>query len=201
MPNFKGSHLLGGLSVGSSTGVFGVAYSIINWSGLFKGLGLSPGSWAKVVSKGFEDGHATTFMIDLKAKSFTMTGISDDTHGWVFYGGGLARDDWARPTTNAATDVYYTTGDDLPDKFRAVRGELEKTETTYAVLMPNSWFSTRYENCVSSSHYMVYKMGLGYWASSKGAWVPSFSNWLTWTATKFSSWKHHRFADCNTHIP
>ena len=63
--------------------------------------------------------------------------------------------------------------------------------------MPNGFTSTRYENCVSGTHYIVYKMGLGYWASTKGWWVPSLSNHMTWAASKFSAWKHQKFPDCN----
>lgn len=198
MANYKGRHLLDNLDVGDAKGVFGIAYSILTWSGTFKGLGISPSSWAKVISKGFEDGHATAFMIDIDTQQFTMTGMGDE---WVFYGGGLDDEDWARPTTHATTDVYYTVGNDLVQKFKGVQDKLESQEVSYAVLAPNTPFTTRHENCVSSTHYVVYEMGLGYWAATKGAWVPSFSNYMTWAANKWASWKHHRFLDCNTHIP
>lgn len=198
MAKHKGRHLLDSLDVGDAKGVFGIAYSILTWSGTFKGLGISPSSWAKVIGKGFEDGHATAFMIDVEAGEFTMTGMGDE---WVFYGGDLDAEDWARSTPNAATDVYYTTGDNLVEKFKEVRAKLEGQKAAYAVLVPNTPFTTRHENCVSSTHYVVYEMGLGYWAATKGAWVPSFSNYMTWAASKWASWKYHRFAGCNTHMP
>ncbi len=194
----KGNELLAGLDTSGSTEIFGIAYSILTLSGTFKGIGLDPRTWGGVIAKGIEDGHATAFIIDVAKGTFTMTGMGDQ---WVFYGGALDKDSWARVTDNATTDVYYTTGAGLVAKFAAVQAELAQETTTYSVWKPNTPLTARYENCISSTHYVVYKMGLGYWAATKGVWVPSFSNYLTWAATMVSSWKHHRFASRNTHMP
>ncbi len=195
----KGRHLLNGLDVRSTDEVFGIAYSILTWSGVFKGVSISPSSWAKTISKGIEDGHAMTFIIDQANNEFATTGMGDK---WVFDDElDLDEDYWARTTQNATTDVYYTAGAGLVEKFKEVQEELKNTKATYAIITPNTPLTPRYENCVSSSHYVVYKMGLGYWASTKGWWIPSMRNYLTWAATKASSWKYKRFDSCNTHFP
>lgn len=194
----KGQELLAALDVGSHSGVFGIAYSIITLGGTFKGVGIDPRTWGQLIGKGLEDGHATAFMIDVTGKTFTMTGMGD---AWVFYGGALDKDSWARVTDHATTYVYYTTGDDLVAKFNTVRAKLEKEETSYSVWKPNTPLTSRYENCISSTHYVVYEMGLGYWLATKGLWVPSFSNYLTWMATLTSSWKYRKFIARNTHMP
>ena len=199
MPNFKGRHLLNGLNVGNATGVFGIAYSILTWSGVFKGLGIHPSTWAKVLAKGIENGHAAAFMIDVANDDFTMTGMSDE--GWVFYGGDLDTEDWARPTVNATTDVYYTTGNNLVGTFTNVQNELANTPVSYAIVAPNTPWTPRYENCVSSTHYIAYKMGFGNVMSTKGWWIPSLRNHVAWWGSDGVAWKHHRFVNCNTHIP
>jgi len=179
--------------------VFGVAYSIINWSGLAKGISISPSGITKLMGKLVEDGHATTFMIE--NGYITLTGMSDD--GWVFERGPLNSTQWARNTQNANTDVYYTkcTTDDV-SKYKKIKKELENAQNTkYHEVWPNISGQTRYENCISSSHMIVHKMGFGSALSTKGVWIPSVSNWATWTATKFSAWKHKRFTHVNTHIP
>ena len=200
MPNHKGFHLLNNLETnGADKGVFGIAYSILTWGGVGKGAGCSFSAVKKTAGKLIEDGHATTFMIDKNNELFVMTGIGDS---WVFYGGDLASQDWARQTTSANTDVYYTGLDATQvEKYWNVKEELQASDVNYSELWPNVPGFSRYENCISSSHYVVYKMGLGKWASTKGSWVPSMSNWMTWAATKASSWKHRRFDNCNTHFP
>ncbi|MDP5211083.1 hypothetical protein [Microbulbifer sp. 2205BS26-8] len=192
-----GRQLLNQLEVDAP--VFGVAYSIINWSGLAKGVSISPSGITKLLGKLVEDGHATTFMIE--NGNITMTGMSDE--GWVFYGGPLGRTNWARNTLNANTDVYYTkcTAEDVI-KYKQIQDELENADNTqYHEVWPNIPGRTRYENCISSSHMIVHKMSFGTALATKGVWIPSISNWATWTATKMSAWKHKRFTHVNTHMP
>ena len=179
--------------------VFGVAYSIINTSGLLKGVSLSPAGLTKLAGKLVEDGHATTFMIE--GGNITMTGMGDD--GWVFEGGKLANADFARSTPNANTYVYYIecTKEDVK-KYKSIRTELEGVkDTKYHEVWPNLFGKTRYENCISSSHMIVHKMGFGSAVATKGVWIPSISNWATWTATKFSAWKYKVLPNMNTHRP
>jgi hypothetical protein len=67
MANVNGNDLLGRLAVdGKAAGVFGICYSIVTWSGVFKGFSLfSPKAWAKTAAKMVENGHAQTFLIDI----------------------------------------------------------------------------------------------------------------------------------------
>lgn len=184
--------------LGAKAPVFGVAYSIINTSGLLKGVSLSPAGITKLAGKLLEDGHATTFMIE--GGNITMTGMGYD--GWVFFGGKLAETDFARSTPNANTYVYYTdcTKEDV-EKYKKIRKDLKGVKDTYHELWPNLLGKTRYENCISSSHVIVHKMGFGSAVATKGVWIPSISNWATWTATKFSAWKYKALPNMNTHIP
>lgn len=188
-------------TVGKGTkveGIFGIAYSVISYRGLVKGFGLSLTGVRKIAEKAIVDGHATTVMIDYKKQKFCTTGMSDE--GWVFNEYRLDRP-FARKTPNSNTDIYYTelTSEQI-SKYWAIKEELEKLESPakYSVCMPNIIGRTRYENCVSSSHYISYKMGFGVWASTKGMWIPSMSNYMTWAATKASSWKHKRIPNSNT---
>ncbi|GAB4186895.1 MAG: hypothetical protein OHK0024_27310 [Thalassobaculales bacterium] len=196
---YKGTDLRNRLNLGHATGAFGIAYSILTLGGLFKGFSLYPGAIAKTIGKGIEDGHAMAFMLDLAGDELTTTGMGST--GWVFNSGTLRTMPWARQTTNATTYLYYTTGDDLAQRFAAVRDELEDQPAGYGLLTPNLPGRDRRENCISSTHYIVYRMGMGYWVSTKGLWVPSFSNTMTWMATKFSAWKYLRVDSANTHLP
>lgn len=201
MSNIKGANLFNNIHKSpGKKGIFGIAYSILTWGGVAKGVGASFSGIKKVAGKLIEDGHATTFMIDRSTDLFVMTGISDD--GWEFYGGDLYSQDWARTTSNANTDVYYVElTQEQVDKYWRLKDELQQQEnTTYSELWPNIPGRTRYENCISSSHYISYRMGFGRWASAKGSWIPSVSNWMTWAATSRSTWKHKRFTNCNTHF-
>lgn len=203
----KGTHLKKNLDRDKkSAGIFGICYSVLTWSGVGKGLSLWPSSWKKSVTKLFEDGHATTFL--LTDSSLTMTGMSKDEKGWVFDTDSLASQSWARTTGSTYTYVYYVNvTEKFIEKYGKVKAELEKAKTSYAVLWPNLPMIGRYENCVSHSHYLMYKLGLAYWTSTKGWWVPSHSNWVDWfksfipTAHDGYSWKYKRFANTNTHIP
>ena len=201
MANFKGSNLFNNIdkSPGKS-GIFGIAYSILTWGGVAKGAGASFSAIKKVGGKLIEDGHATTFMIDRSNDLFVMSGISDD--GWEFYGGDLQSQDWARSSNNANTDVYYVELDKTQvAKYWQIKDELQKLDNvTYSEVWPNIPGRTRYENCISSSHYLSYRMGFGRWAATKGVWIPSMSNWMTWAATFGSAWKYKRFNNCNTHF-
>ena len=200
MPNLKGSSLLAGLdTAGDDAGVFGIAYSILTLGGALKGAGFSFSALKKVAGKLVEDGHATTFMIDKTNRMFSMTGFGDD--GWVFYGGKLDDHDWARTTQSANTDAYYTPIDSSQiSKYWGLKDELLTKNVEYSEWRPNLG-AQRFENCISSSHYVAYRMGLGSQAASMGAWIPSVSNWMTWAATATSAWKHKRFSACNTHLP
>ncbi len=194
-----GQHLLDQLDVPDGASVFGIAYSIITMSGVMKGAGISPGALVKTAGKLLEDGHATTFFIH--GDEITLTGMG--YRGWVFNDGPLASEPWARDTANANTDVYYTVCTPAEAaRYAQIRAELEgQRATTYHEFRPNLPGGTRYENCISSSHMIVHRMGYGSAIATKGVWIPSVSNWATWTATKFSAWKHKRFAHTNTHMP
>ncbi len=177
---------------------YGICYSILTWRGVGKGFSItSPRSWVKTAGKLVEDGHAMTFL--LTPGSITTTGIGDE---WVFEDD----EDWGRATGSATTYVYYIEVDDaFVQRYANVRDELEGTQTEYAVLWPNLWGATTdYQNCVSSSHYLTYRLGLGRWISTKGWWMPSASNWVDWFksfATSYSGWKYRVLPNTNTHIP
>jgi hypothetical protein len=210
VPNRKGRHLLDNLDVDAdAAGVFGICYSVLTWKGVGKGLGWSPRSWIKTVGKMIEDGHATTFLIQRSGRGHrvTLTGISDN--GWVFQEGPASTVDWARDTASATTYVYYIQVDQaFIDHYEQVKNELQGTRTAYAVVWPNLPRTTStYQNCVSHSHYLMYRLGLARWTSTKGWWVPSVSNWVDWfksfvpTSHGGYRWKYKVFHNINTHIP
>ncbi len=154
-----------------------------------------------------ENGHATTFLYKKENKELTLTGMDDD--GWVFDTGKLEEQDWARTTGSANTYVYYICVDsNFIELYQKVESELKKTKTSYTVLWPNMWGAkTQYENCVSHCHYLMWKLKLAFWTSSKGWWMPSISNWVEWFKSfvpidhgKFK-WKYKSFPATNTHIP
>lgn len=198
MPN--GQQLLNDLE--GNAPIFGIAYSIINASGVKKGLTFNPSSWLKTAGKMIEDGHAIAFLIT--SKHIYKTGMGEDA--WVISESPLKSrkkyDQWARATPNCNTDVYYyrCTEKDV-EKFREIKNKLEKEKVFYSVAKPNIPYLSRYENCVSSTHRIVHEMGFGYAIATKGVWIPSVSNNFTWLATKFSAWSHKRFPGVNTHIP
>jgi hypothetical protein len=208
MAKLKAKQLYDSLEVdGAAKGVFGICYSIITWSGVGKGLGWRPKTWGKTVGKLFENGHATTFLIDRTKKPvrITLTGINDD--GWLFEQGSLNATDWARDTGNADTFVYYIgVNAKFLDTYAKVKANLMKTKTSYSVLWPNLG-RTRYENCVSHCHYLMSALGIAYWTNRKGWWVPSVSNWVDWfksfvpVRTGGFWWKYKVFRHTNTHIP
>ena len=209
MASYDGQHLLGNLNPDlSAGGVFGICYSIIRWSGVTKGLKvLSPYSWKKTVGKLFEDGHATTFLIDLKKDSLTLSGIGNN--GWEFTEKDLKSIHWARSSGNADTYVYYiSVSEDLVKRYDDLRDDLVYGDAhSYALLSPNLGGSTRYENCVSSCHYLMYKLGRGSWLSTKGWWIPSTSNWIDWfksfvpTYHDGYAWKYKVVRNVNTLNP
>ncbi|MBN8469234.1 hypothetical protein JYJ95_22255 [Corallococcus exiguus] len=201
-----------------AVGWFGVAYSILTTTALFKGVGIKqPKAWVRTLGKVFENGHATTFLIDLSKKgneTLTTTGIYE--HGWVFDKKKLQNAHWARRTENATTDIYFTAIDKNALKeyntFREEMGKLEKlskdrasskgrrllkpgTRTvTYSEWRPNAFLPSRtnhYENCVSSSHALALRIGLrpeGQRLSpSRLLWVPSLANWRTWSGSRGST--------------
>ncbi|GEM_PF-6819783 len=209
MPN-DGNHLINNLQIPpGAAGVFGLCYSVLTWSGVAKGFGfLSPRSWVKTAGKMFEDGHATTFLIDLGNNELTMTGISDG--GWEFETDDLDDVDWSRNTGSSTTYVYYI-GVDLNflARYAVVKNALTGTQTEYAALWPNHRFTqTSYQNCVSHSHYLMSRLGLGYFTTQKrGWWMPSASNWMEWlksfvpTSHGGFHWQYRKFPNTNTHIP
>ena len=77
---------------------------------------------------------------------------------------------------------------------------LEDGHATTFMIEGGNITMTGYENCISSSHMIVHKMGFGSAVATKGFWIPSISNWATWTATKFSAWKYKALPNMNTHI-
>lgn len=179
---------------------FGVCYSILTWSGVGKGFSfMSPGSGLKMAGKLIEDGHAMTFL--LTPNVMITTGIGDNQ--WVFDVEGY----WGRATGSSNTYVYYLEVDGtFADRYMVLATELRyTTPTQYAVVTPNVYGSkTSYQNCVSSSHYLMYRLGLGSWVSSKGWWMPSASNWSSWFssfASSHSGWKYKSLPNTNTHIP
>jgi hypothetical protein len=115
---------------------------------------------------------------------------------------------WARGTPNANTYIHYISVDaKFLTNYKKVKSKLKGTLATYAVLSPNLIAKTRYENCVSCSHYLMYQLGLGSWIGTKGWWVPSTSNWADWIKSFVPTW-HNGFAwkylsvpGVNTHIP
>ncbi|WP_027722775.1 hypothetical protein [Maridesulfovibrio zosterae] len=138
----------------------------------------------------------------------TLTGIGDE--GWIFDREPLADIDWARSTGSSTTYVYYIGVDEaMLKKYEIVRNLLEGTKTDYAALWPNLPFTkTTYQNCVSHSNYLMWKLGLAFFpVQSKGWWIPSHSNWLEWfksfVPTYHGSfwWKYKKFENTNTHIP
>lgn len=206
----NGTHLVRNLDMpAGADGVFGICYSVLTWSGVAKGFSVfSPWSWVRSVGKLFEDGHATTFLIDNTRNRITLTGISDD--GWEFEEGTLRRIDWARTTGNATTYVYYIGVDrEFLGRYQRLRTRLERTRTAYAALWPNLWgANTTYQNCVSHSHYLMSELGLAFFNGQvSGWWVPSGSNWLEWFKSFVPTyhgdywWKYKRFQSTNTHIP
>lgn len=205
-----GNHLVKNIDIpDGAAGVFGLCYSVLTWSGVLKGLGLfSPWSWVKTTGKMFEDGHATTFLIDLGKKTLTLTGISDE--GWEFEEDRLADVDWARTTSSSTTYVYYIAVDgEFIKRYRKLQGKLKGTRTAYAALWPNLWgANTTYQNCVSHSHYLMKELGLAFFTNQvSGWWIPSASNWTEWFKSFVPTyhgnywWKYKRFLNTNTHIP
>lgn len=200
----KGRHLLASLQPDNgAAGVFGICYSVLTWTGVGKGLSFWPRSWLKTTGKLFENGHATTFLIELADEQLTLTGMGD---AWVFETDHLDTLDWARDTGSADTFVYYISVDAaFVARYQQVRQELEGRQDSYAVLWPNLPGNSRYENCVSHCHYLMYKLGIARWISTKGWWVPSTSNWVDWfktfAPTRYGGWKYTVFRGTNTHIP
>jgi hypothetical protein len=181
---------------GNDKSIFGVAYSILTREAVTKKLSVHPQTWANAVRKAVGDGsgHATAFLVT--ASGFTKAGIGKDRWSFEDYDDEGERPDFAYSTPNQNTDVYYITGD-YASKFSKVKEELigdPGTPVTKGWLIPNTPCTTRNESCVSAAHYIVYKMGLGWWAGG-GWWMPSLANTMTWVATSLSSWNHQHYPE------
>lgn len=224
---YNSTHLLRELGInsegGGKGGVFGICYSILNGSGMVKGvfdkktqnetyrdyLKNRIAALVKVVPKVVESGHVTTFLYNKKTKKITFTGIGDG--GWVFEEEDVKKKKWAKQTTRANTYVYYTNVDcDLIAKYEIIRKELEITSNcglvTYAVVTPNIPVpATDFQNCISHSYHLMYKLGLAHWFKTKGWWVPSIGNWADYFCSFASTWrgaewKYKMIQNTNTNI-
>ncbi|MCP4112044.1 MAG: hypothetical protein GY749_42045 [Desulfobacteraceae bacterium] len=206
---YYGNHLVNSLNMpDGAAGVFGICYSVLTWSGVGKGFSLfSPRSWVKSAGKMFDDGHSTTFLIDLGRNTLTLTGIS--ANGWDFREDDLEYVEWARASHSATTYVYYVGVDnEFLARYRQLRQTLENTHTVYAVLWPNMWGAkTNYQNCVSQSHYLMSKLNLAHFNPQVyGWWMPSLGNELEWLRSFVPTyhgnywWRYKRFPATNTYI-
>jgi hypothetical protein len=204
--------LASGLSWDSETAIFGVAYSIITTTAIVTAAYNSPNSVSQTLrnalAKSIANGHAVAFLLTKGKKGKvelvkTAIGGTDDPDkdAWDFEDLG-GDEEFAKTSTATNTDVYYIAGSQYAGTFRKVRSDLEKKDVHYSELIPN-WCSSssndRNENCVSSTHYIVYKMGLGWWGG-EGYWIPSAANWLTWLACTGTSWRYKAYPSCNTLI-
>ena len=182
-------------------GEFGVAYSTLNWKGVFKGFDVtSPGSWVKTTKKMFEDGHATSIYVSPHGVVST-TGMSDT--GYVVSRHLRNGSPFLRNSDSTDTSFYFHSTQLTPTQFKNVATTLEGTTASYSELKPNLPYMNRSENCVSSSHQFSYALGKESVTATKGWWIPSVANHAMRLKSLLpgSQWTHHTVNGVSTHIP
>lgn len=179
-------------------GVFGICYSILNWSGIAKGLSPNRNSIAHSAFKLIESGHATTFLWVKSNDGFVKSHMC--LGGWAFN-----REAWARSTPNATTYVYYVDVDqEFIDRYVEVAKRLLNTAVTHSLTTSNTPGQRSYENCVSASHHLMAELGLGGAFLARGIWTPSVANWMNWFSSfapktvTGATWKYRSFPNTNT---
>jgi RHS repeat-associated protein len=183
-------------------GEFGVAYSTLNWKGVFKGFEVTkPSSWVKTTKKMFEDGHATSIYVSTQG-TVSTTGMSDT--GYVVSthkpNGGAP---FLRDTESTDTSFYFHSQKITAKKFGDVATSLKGTSASYSELKPNLPGMDRAENCISSSHQFSHALGKENITATKGWWMPSVANHAMRlkSLAPGSQWKHETVHGVSTHIP
>lgn len=183
-------------------GEFGVAYSTLNWKGVFKGFEVTkPSSWVKTTKKMFEDGHATSIYVSTRG-TVSTTGMDDN--GYVVSkhsanGGGP----FLRDSDSTDTSFYFHSEQITAAEFERVAKSLKGTSASYSELKPNLPLMDRAENCISSSHQFSHALGKESVTATKGWWMPSVANHAMRikSLAPGSQWKHETVNGVSTHIP
>lgn len=182
-------------------GEFGIAYSTLNWKGVFKGFKVtSPSSWVKTTKKMFEDGHATSIYVSTRG-TVSTTGMSDD--GYVVSRHREGGDPFLRDSESTDTSFYFHSEQVTAEKFDDAVRSLKGRKATYSELKPNLPFMDRTENCISSSHQFSYELGKESVTATKGWWIPSVANHAMRLKSlpPGSKWSHTTVNGVSTHIP
>ncbi len=171
----------------NNEGIIGLQYSIFTWSETVKKL-------ETFADKLFANGHAECFMVERGADnslSYVTCSVAGSEKG-DYYCFRQEGDDgnWLKDTEATDTFVYFVEADsDDIKNFKATKEDMDGKSVKYSVLHPNLPCNPiPFENCVSSSHTVLEKAGIGW--PHKGWWMPSIDSWMEWFAGKIPFNRH-----------